>query len=247
LRAAATTSIAALADEKDGAAVTVGGIVAGVSRRYTRNGELMLIIQLEDLEGSVEVVCFPRTTAEHGHRVRPDAVLVDHCQRRVEPHLPKTERQVAWARFHVDRLRDAVEAFHAHVELMSTRLDALGGQRRGADELAIDEHLGTGHVGLDAQRAQLDSGLRGGLGSGSGGWPRGSTNRCRRRGRGCCFRTRQLRARRFGGRGSCGAGLRRARAGTDKEQHADQNCGADQRAGKGPAIHNPILRDPTIN
>ncbi len=76
LRAAATTSIGDLADEKDGAAVTVGGIVAGVSRRYTRSGELMLIIQLEDLEGSVEVVCFPRTTAEHGHRVRPDAVLV---------------------------------------------------------------------------------------------------------------------------------------------------------------------------
>jgi DNA polymerase-3 subunit alpha len=76
LRAAVTTSIAALAEEKDGAAVTIGGIVAGVSRRYTRNGELMLILQLEDLEGSIEVVCFPRTTAEHGHRVRPDAVLV---------------------------------------------------------------------------------------------------------------------------------------------------------------------------
>jgi len=76
LRAAATTSVAALTEEKDGSAVTVGGIVGGVSRRYTRSGELMLIFQLEDLEGSVEVVCFPRTTAEHGHRVRPDAVLV---------------------------------------------------------------------------------------------------------------------------------------------------------------------------
>ncbi len=76
LRAAATTSIASLADEKDGAAVTVGGIVGAVGRRYTKKGELMLFFQLEDLEGSVEVVCFPRTTAEHGHRVRPDAILV---------------------------------------------------------------------------------------------------------------------------------------------------------------------------
>jgi DNA polymerase-3 subunit alpha len=76
LRAAATTSVGALGDEKDGAAVTVGGIVGAVNRRYTKNGELMVYFTLEDLEGSVEVVCFPRTTAEHGHKVRPDAILV---------------------------------------------------------------------------------------------------------------------------------------------------------------------------
>ena len=76
LRSAATTSVAALVDEKDGAAVTVGGIVGAVNRRYTKSAELMLYFQLEDLEGSVEVVCFPRTTAEHGHKVRPDAILV---------------------------------------------------------------------------------------------------------------------------------------------------------------------------
>ncbi|MBN2114896.1 MAG: DNA polymerase III subunit alpha [Acidimicrobiia bacterium] len=75
LRAAATASIAALSDEKDGATVTVGGIVGAVSRRYSRNGEPMLFFQLEDLEGSVEVFCFPRVTAEHGHKVRPDAIV----------------------------------------------------------------------------------------------------------------------------------------------------------------------------
>ncbi|MBM3694936.1 MAG: DNA polymerase III subunit alpha [Actinobacteria bacterium] len=76
LRAASTASVAGLADEKDGATVTVGGIVGTVSRRYTRKAEPMLYFQLEDLEGSVEVVCFPRTTGEHGHKVRPDAILV---------------------------------------------------------------------------------------------------------------------------------------------------------------------------
>lgn len=75
LRAVATTSVAALPEEKDGAAVTVGGIVSSPTRRYTRNGELMVVFQLEDLEGSVEVVCFPKVTAEHGHRVRTDAVV----------------------------------------------------------------------------------------------------------------------------------------------------------------------------
>ena len=76
LRAMASASIAGLEELADGTAVTVGGIVASVTRRYTRNGELMLYFQLEDLEGSVEAVAFPRTVAETGPIIRNDAVLV---------------------------------------------------------------------------------------------------------------------------------------------------------------------------
>ena len=50
---------------------------------------------------------------------------------------------------------DALEPFGRHVQLMRAGLDAFGRDRRRADELAIDEHLRIGHVGLDAQRAQL--------------------------------------------------------------------------------------------
>lgn len=75
LRSVATASIPALWDERDGASVTVGGIVGAISRRYTRKGEPMLFFALEDLEGSIEVVCFPRTVADHGPLVRPDAIL----------------------------------------------------------------------------------------------------------------------------------------------------------------------------
>ena len=76
LRATVSTSIAGLQEMADGSAVTVAGIVAGVSRRYTRNGELMLYFQLEDLEGSVEAVAFPRTVSESGPLLRDDAILV---------------------------------------------------------------------------------------------------------------------------------------------------------------------------
>ncbi len=76
LRALARTSIAALDETADGSTVTVGGIVAGVTRRYTRSGEPMLYFSLEDLEASVEVVCFPRVVAEKGPFVREDAILV---------------------------------------------------------------------------------------------------------------------------------------------------------------------------
>ncbi len=75
LRAVATSTIDGLTDAKDGEGATVGGIVGGITRRYTKNGEPMIFFQLEDLGGSVEVVCFPRTVAASGTLIRPDAIL----------------------------------------------------------------------------------------------------------------------------------------------------------------------------
>ncbi len=76
LRCLVTTSMPGLLEESDGSVVTVGGIVGAVTRRYTRKGDPMLFFHLEDLEGSTEVVCFPRTVSDFGPLVRPDAVLV---------------------------------------------------------------------------------------------------------------------------------------------------------------------------
>jgi DNA polymerase-3 subunit alpha len=100
LRPLITASLSELWDLPDGTAVTVGGIVGAVTRRYTRNGDPMLFFQFEDLEASIEVVCFTRTVAEFGPLVRPDSVLVvtgrlDHrgdavkvvAQRLAEPSL----------------------------------------------------------------------------------------------------------------------------------------------------------------
>jgi DNA polymerase-3 subunit alpha len=76
LRASGATSVPALWDAADGTSVKVGGLVGGITRRYTKKGDPMLFFQLEDLEGSVEVVCFPKTVAEHGPLVTEDAVVV---------------------------------------------------------------------------------------------------------------------------------------------------------------------------
>jgi DNA polymerase-3 subunit alpha len=76
LRPLVTASIPDLWEAVDGTNVSVGGIVGAVTRRYTRSGEPMVFFQLEDLESSTEVVCFPRTVTEYGPMVRSDAVLV---------------------------------------------------------------------------------------------------------------------------------------------------------------------------
>jgi DNA polymerase III subunit alpha len=76
LAASTTTTISELSDLVDRASVTVGGIVASITRRWTKNGDPMLFFQLEDLEGSVEVIVFPKTVHDFGPLVVEDAVLV---------------------------------------------------------------------------------------------------------------------------------------------------------------------------
>ena len=57
--------------------MTIGGLVAGgINRRYTKNNELILFIQVEDLDSSVEVVMFPRVVEEFGQLITPDAILL---------------------------------------------------------------------------------------------------------------------------------------------------------------------------
>ena len=76
LAAATTTTVSQLVELADKTSVTVGGLVAGITRRWTRNGDPMIFFQLEDLEGSVEVVAFPRTVNDYGHVVIDDAVVI---------------------------------------------------------------------------------------------------------------------------------------------------------------------------
>ncbi len=76
LTAICTSTLVGLWDRSDKEKVTVGGIVGAITRRYTRSGDPMLFFTFEDLQGSTEVVCFPRTVAEHGAVVREDAILV---------------------------------------------------------------------------------------------------------------------------------------------------------------------------
>ncbi|HET6951806.1 MAG TPA: DNA polymerase III subunit alpha [Acidimicrobiales bacterium] len=65
-----------LADLDDGTLKTVGGVITGLQRKWTRKGDLMAVFTLEDLRSAVEVMVFPRTMTEHGHKLADDAVVV---------------------------------------------------------------------------------------------------------------------------------------------------------------------------
>ncbi|HEX8803051.1 MAG TPA: DNA polymerase III subunit alpha [Acidimicrobiales bacterium] len=83
-----------LADLEDGTLRTVGGVITGLQRKWTRKGDLMAVFSLEDLRTSVEVMVFPRTMTEHGHKLADDAVVVVRARVDTRDDMPKLIAQV---------------------------------------------------------------------------------------------------------------------------------------------------------
>ena len=65
-----------LAEESDQAKVTLGGIIQSTRRVITRAGATMLVATLEDLQGSVEVVVFPKVFTETVNSWTDDSVVL---------------------------------------------------------------------------------------------------------------------------------------------------------------------------
>jgi DNA polymerase III subunit alpha len=68
-------TLAEFRDTREGELRTVGGIVTGLNRKYTKKGDLMASFVLEDLGAALEVMVFPKTMADHGHLLEDDAIV----------------------------------------------------------------------------------------------------------------------------------------------------------------------------
>lgn len=74
----ATTAEFALDEElghakiEDGKKVTIGGIIAGKTIKYTKNDKIMAFLTLEDLAGSVEIVVFPRDYEKYSQKLNEE-------------------------------------------------------------------------------------------------------------------------------------------------------------------------------
>ena len=76
LRRKSDCSVAALQELGDGDFRCVGGVITNLQRKFTRKQDLMAVLELEDLEGSIEVMVFPRAMERYGHVLRDDAVVL---------------------------------------------------------------------------------------------------------------------------------------------------------------------------
>jgi DNA polymerase-3 subunit alpha len=69
--------IAALANRAPGEVLTIGGLVAGLNKRITRRGDIMVTLDVEDLSGGgVEVIVFARTYEQYQALIAPDKILL---------------------------------------------------------------------------------------------------------------------------------------------------------------------------
>ena len=68
-------TLASIAEVPDGGIVTVAGIVHKIGKKFTRKGELMLLLDVEDLEAGCEVIVFPAVAEKAGDLVAVDKVL----------------------------------------------------------------------------------------------------------------------------------------------------------------------------
>jgi DNA polymerase-3 subunit alpha len=55
--------------------ITVVGAVTSVTKKVTKNGDLMLFISLEDRNGEIEVLVFPKTVTEYGQMLSLDGAV----------------------------------------------------------------------------------------------------------------------------------------------------------------------------
>ncbi len=76
LRRKCDGALSDLAEMDDGTIRTFGGVVTGLQRKWTKKGDLMAVFTLEDLQTAVEVMVFPKSMQDHGHKLEDDAVIV---------------------------------------------------------------------------------------------------------------------------------------------------------------------------
>jgi DNA polymerase-3 subunit alpha len=76
LQAVADTPLSTLAERSDGAVVTVAGILAKLTKKFTKRGETYVVADLEDLDGGAECIFFPQVYQQHQGLLVQDAVVV---------------------------------------------------------------------------------------------------------------------------------------------------------------------------
>ncbi len=63
-------------EQYHGKQIAVAGLVTGIRSIMTKNNEAMAIVTIEDMQGTMDLVCFPRTWARVREQIRMDGVYI---------------------------------------------------------------------------------------------------------------------------------------------------------------------------
>ncbi|MFL6295181.1 MAG: DNA polymerase III subunit alpha, partial [Actinomycetes bacterium] len=89
LQRSADTQLSSLTERSDGAVVTVAGILAKLTKKFTKRGEVYIVADLEDLDGGAECIFFPQVYTQHQGVLVQDAVVVVKARVDARDDTPK--------------------------------------------------------------------------------------------------------------------------------------------------------------
>jgi DNA polymerase-3 subunit alpha len=75
LRRKVDCTVAEALEREDGSVITLGGVITGLARKFTKKGDQMAVFTLEDLDSAIECTVFPRVLIEQGHKLVDDAIV----------------------------------------------------------------------------------------------------------------------------------------------------------------------------
>jgi DNA polymerase III subunit alpha len=138
--------VSALVDRGQGDVLTIGGMVAGISKRVTRRGEVMLLLNIEDLSGAVvEVIVFPKTAEQYAPLLRADAILL--IKGRTDRDVRDDSMKFIAMEVHEPKLGDVPLVINLPVETCTPRV---------VDQLkdVLSNHPGSTQVFLQLAKSQ---------------------------------------------------------------------------------------------
>ncbi|MCA1808463.1 MAG: DNA polymerase III subunit alpha, partial [Lentisphaerae bacterium] len=111
LRRYRLATVASLMDLEDGSVTRIGGLVAAVEKKITRNKDQMAILRIEDVEGILEAVVYPDAFREYAE------VLTENAAVMVCGEVSRNEQAVKMKVFEVYPLEQAPRFFTDRVSL----------------------------------------------------------------------------------------------------------------------------------
>lgn len=66
----------ALKGVADGAEVRVAGVITAVKKIFTKKGDAMLFVKIEDTSGDTEILVFPKVLEQNPHLWQPDSIII---------------------------------------------------------------------------------------------------------------------------------------------------------------------------
>ena len=139
----------------------VGGVVTGLTRKYTKRGDLMATFTLEDLQSAIEVWVFPRTMTDVGYMLADDAVVCVKGRIDLRDDTPKL---ICMEIKRPELTTDGAEPLHLTLPLNALSEERVDGLKNlltdHPGESAVFLHVGTKVLRLtDEYRVDTSNGL----------------------------------------------------------------------------------------